>query len=81
MCTLWRAEDGSLALVIANFSEQAASFPLSLELKDYASDSQVFRGTYDMINNIESDVIIENQRINENIDLEPLEIKIIEISM
>ncbi len=79
MSTLWIAEDGSLALVIANFSEEAASFPVDLTLSDYTPDGSVYKRTYDLGNTTESDVKIKDQKINESVDMEPLEIKIIEI--
>ena len=79
MSALWIAEDGSLVLVIANFSEEAASFPVDLTLSDYTSDGSVYKKTYDLRNTTESDVKIKDQRIIETVDLGPLEIKIIEM--
>ncbi len=79
MSTVWRAEDGSLALIVANFSENPASFHVDINLSDYDSGASGFTRCYDLINTTESDLNIVDQKINENIDLGPLEIKIIEI--
>jgi len=80
MCTVWRAEDGSIALVIANFTEEEAFFPVDVKLSDYVLDNRKYRKTYDLIKNAESEIKIKDIRINENVALKPLEIKIIEIA-
>lgn len=77
MSTIWKAEDGSLALIIANFGEENTSFDIDLDLSGYTSDESGFNSSYDLMKATESNIIIIDQKIKESIDLEPLEIKII----
>jgi len=80
MSALWKAEDGSLALVIANFSEKAASFPVDINFTESVPEGTAFKKLRDLKNNTKTDVKIKNQRIIGNVALEPLEIKIIELT-
>lgn len=80
MGTLWKAEDGSLALVMANFSEKAALFPVDMNLSGIVPEGTTFKSSRDLKNNTRSSIKIKSQAIAGNVSLGPLEMKIIEIT-
>lgn len=77
--TLWKAEDGSLALFIANLDENPAAYHLNIDLSAFANKESDLSSTYELLKDAESEIKIRDYKINTTLDLKPLEIKIIEI--
>lgn len=80
ICTLWKAEDGSLALFVANLDEKPAPYKLDIDLAAFAENDYSFSNTFETLKDIEASIGITDQKIKAELNLAPLEIKIIEIT-